>query len=134
MTNLIILFLNLGGGELFLIVLVIIMLFGSDKLPDLVKGLGKGIREINDAKNQIQNEIQKSTTGVRAEFEKHTTEILKGTESIKEEFVKYTTEVETEIEKAGLSLKRQMGNVIKPIVEKEVDTDIVSEESIKNKG
>jgi sec-independent protein translocase protein TatA len=124
MISSIILFLNLGGGELFLIVLVIIMLFGSDKLPDLVKGLGKGIREINDAKNQIQNEIQKSTSGVREEFEKHTTEILKGTESVKEEFVKQTTEVETEIEKVGLSVKRQMGNVIKPIEEEAVKVDV----------
>lgn len=53
------LFLNLGGGEIFIIVLVIILLFGSDQLPQLVKSVGRGIREINDAKNQIQNEIQK---------------------------------------------------------------------------
>ena len=33
------------------------MLFGSDKLPGLAKGIGRGLREINDAKNQIQNEI-----------------------------------------------------------------------------
>ena len=113
----IILFLNLGGGEVFLVVLVMIMLFGSDKLPDLIKGLGKGMREINDAKNQIQNEIQKSTSGVREEFEKHTTEILKSTGSIKEEIVKNTTEIQSEIEKAGLSVKRQMGDVIEPIKE-----------------
>jgi|ERR1019366_2064065 sec-independent protein translocase protein TatA len=94
-----ILFLNLGGGEVFLIVLVIIMLFGSDKLPDLVKGLGKGIREINDAKNQIQNEIQKSTSGVREDIEKH------------------TTEIQSEIEKAGQSVKRQIADVTQPIKE-----------------
>lgn len=113
----ILLFLNLGGGEVFLIVLVVIMLFGSDKLPELVKGLGKGIREINDAKNQIQNEIQKSTSSVKEEFEKHTTEILKGTGGVKEEFVKHTTEIQTEIEKVGLSVKRQMGDFSEPIKE-----------------
>lgn len=93
------LFLNLGGGEVFLVVLVIIMLFGSDKLPELVKGLGKGIREINDAKNQIQNEIQKSTSGVKEDIEKH------------------TTEIQTEIEKVGQSVKRQMGDLTEPIQE-----------------
>lgn len=117
MISSVILFLNLGGGEVFLIVLVIIMLFGSDKLPELVKGLGKGIREINDAKNQIQNEIQKSTSGVREEFEKHTTEIQNSTGNIKEEFVKHTTEIQTEIEKVGLSVKRQMGDISEPIQE-----------------
>lgn len=117
MISSIFLFLNLGGGEVFLIVLVVIMLFGSDKLPELVKGLGKGIREINDAKNQIQNEIQKSTSGVREEFEKHTIEIKNSTGGIKEEFVKHTTEIQTEIEKVGLSVKRQVGDISEPVKE-----------------
>ena len=56
MYNSVFLFLNLGGGEVLIIVIVIIMLFGSDKLPGLAKGIGRGLREINDAKNQIQNE------------------------------------------------------------------------------
>jgi sec-independent protein translocase protein TatA len=119
MIDSILIFLNLGAGEVFLVVLVIVMLFGSDKLPELVKGLGKGIREINDAKNQIQNEIQKSTSGVREEFEKHTTEILKSTGSIKEEFVKHTTEIQTDIEKAGQSVKRQMGGAIEEPIKEE---------------
>lgn len=117
MLNSVFIFLNLGGGEMFLIVLVIIMLFGADKLPDLVKGLGKGMREINDAKNQIQNEIQKSTSGIREEIEKHKTEILKSTEGFKEDLVKDTTEIQSEIEKAGLSVKRQVGGVIDSISE-----------------
>ena len=111
MAESIILFLNLGGGEVFLVVLVIIMLFGSDKLPDLVKGLGKGMREINDAKNQIQNEIQKSTGGVR------------------EEIIKHTTEIQTEIEQIGQSVKRQMNEV----VEKEGIKPIVPETTPDNK-
>lgn len=47
-----------GGGELFVIVLVIIMLFGSKKIPELARGLGKGIREIKNATNEIQREIR----------------------------------------------------------------------------
>ena len=60
MVGSVLIILNLGGGEIFLVVIVILMLFGKDKLPELMKGLGKGMREINDAKNQIQNEIIKS--------------------------------------------------------------------------
>ena len=55
----VLLFLNMGGGEVFLIIIVMLMLFGSDKLPGIAKGLGKGLRELNDAKEQIQSEIQK---------------------------------------------------------------------------
>ena len=69
------LFLNLGGGEVFLVMVVVVLFFGSDKLPDIAKTLGKGIREINDAKTQIQNEIQKGTEGFKNELEKHTADI-----------------------------------------------------------
>lgn len=74
MIHLTLLFLNLGGGELFIIVLFIILFFGSDKLPGLAKGIGKGIREINNAKAQIQTEIQKSTNGFKEEIQKHTSD------------------------------------------------------------
>lgn len=47
-----------GGGELFVIVLVIIMLFGSKKIPELARGLGKGMRELKNVTNEIQNEIR----------------------------------------------------------------------------
>lgn len=40
---------SLGGWEIFLIVFVILLLFGAKKLPDLARGLGKGIREFKDA-------------------------------------------------------------------------------------
>jgi sec-independent protein translocase protein TatA len=69
------LFLNLGGGEVFVVILVALMFFGSDKLPEIAKGLGKGLREINDAKQQIQEEISKNTGGLKEEIEKHTSQI-----------------------------------------------------------
>ena len=90
MLNSIFLFLNLGGGEVFIVVLVIVMFFGSDKLPGIAKGLGKGIREINDAKNQIQAEIAKGTEGFQAEIQKH------------------TSEIQSEINKAGEGMKKQL--------------------------
>ncbi len=46
-----------GGWELVIIVLVIILLFGAKKIPELAKGLGKGIREFKDATKDIKNEI-----------------------------------------------------------------------------
>lgn len=59
------LFLNLGGSEIFLIVLVALMFFGADKIPEIARGLGKGMREIKDAANGIQNEIEKNAREVK---------------------------------------------------------------------
>jgi sec-independent protein translocase protein TatA len=50
---------GLGGGELLLIGLAILLFFGGKKLPELMKGLGKGIREFQDAKNEVKDQINK---------------------------------------------------------------------------
>jgi sec-independent protein translocase protein TatA len=47
-----------GGGEWILIFIVVLLLFGGRKIPELMKGLGKGIREFNNARNAIEDEIQ----------------------------------------------------------------------------
>ncbi|MEO5582792.1 MAG: twin-arginine translocase TatA/TatE family subunit [Saprospiraceae bacterium] len=47
-----------GGGEWILIFVVVLLLFGGKKIPELMKGLGKGIREFNNARNSIEDEIQ----------------------------------------------------------------------------
>ena len=49
---------NLGMGEWIVILLVIVLLFGGKKIPELMRGLGKGIREFNDAKNNVKKEIE----------------------------------------------------------------------------
>lgn len=60
MINSIFLFFNIGGSELFLIILVVIMFFGADKIPELARGLGKGIRTVRNATNDIKREITES--------------------------------------------------------------------------
>ncbi|RAJ04271.1 sec-independent protein translocase protein TatA [Chitinophaga skermanii] len=52
------LFQELGMTELLLIALVVLLLFGGKKIPELMRGLGKGIREFNDAKNNVRQEIE----------------------------------------------------------------------------
>ena len=49
-----------GPQELLLIAFVVLLFFGGKKLPELMKGLGKGIREFNNAKANIQGEIKDS--------------------------------------------------------------------------
>jgi sec-independent protein translocase protein TatA len=56
--NTIFLFSLPGGGELIVILFVVLLLFGGKKIPELMRGLGKGIREFNNAKNSIEDEIK----------------------------------------------------------------------------
>ena len=50
-------FLNLGTGEVIILLLVILLLFGAKRLPELARGLGKGIHEFKDAVNTSKKEI-----------------------------------------------------------------------------
>lgn len=65
MANSILLFLNLGGGEIVVVVLVFLLFFGAKNIPEMARGLGKGMREFKDATNDIQREIQESTKKIK---------------------------------------------------------------------
>ena len=60
----IILFLNLGGGEVLLVLLVVLLFFGSKSIPELARGLGKGLREIREATDNIKREIENGANEV----------------------------------------------------------------------
>jgi sec-independent protein translocase protein TatA len=47
-----------GGSEWILIILAVLILFGGRKIPEFMRGLGKGIREFNDAKNNVSKEME----------------------------------------------------------------------------
>jgi len=51
-----------GGSEWLLIVLAVLILFGGRKIPEFMRGLGRGIREFNDAKNNVKKEIEDGMT------------------------------------------------------------------------
>ena len=48
---------NLGYGEIIILVFVILLLFGGKKIPELMKGLGKGVRSFKQGMNELQDEI-----------------------------------------------------------------------------
>jgi sec-independent protein translocase protein TatA len=50
---------GIGGGELIFILFIVLMLFGSDKIPDIARTLGKTMAQLKHATNDIKNEIQK---------------------------------------------------------------------------
>lgn len=47
-----------GGSEWILIVIVVLLMFGGKKIPELMRGIGRGMREFTDAKNNVKNEIE----------------------------------------------------------------------------
>ena len=51
------LFLNLGAGEIVLIALVVLLLFGGKKIPELMKGLGKGVRNFKEGLKDVEDQI-----------------------------------------------------------------------------
>jgi sec-independent protein translocase protein TatA len=55
------LFLNVGAPEIIIIALVVLLLFGGKKIPELMKGLGKGVRSFKEGMKDIEDEIQKDT-------------------------------------------------------------------------
>ncbi len=66
--NTTLLFLNgLGTTELIVIVILALLLFGGKKIPELMRGMGKGIREFNDAKNNVKQEIEDGAKSIEDE-------------------------------------------------------------------
>jgi sec-independent protein translocase protein TatA len=80
----IVLFLNLGGGEVALVVLLIIMFFGTDKLPEVARAIGKGMKDMKNATAEIQREIEKGATEIQGDLnlKEEISEIKKATERI----------------------------------------------------
>ena len=61
---------NMGMGELLIILLVVLILFGSKKIPDLAQGLGKGIREFKKAMRDVQEDIKISDNEKKSDTDK----------------------------------------------------------------
>lgn len=50
-------YLFISGAEIFIILVIVVMLFGADKLPELARGLGKGMQQLKSATNEVKKEI-----------------------------------------------------------------------------
>ncbi len=69
-------FLFISGAEIFIILVIVVMLFGADKLPELARGLGKGMQQLKSATNEVKKEITESAkkqgidTSITSDIEK----------------------------------------------------------------
>jgi sec-independent protein translocase protein TatA len=64
-----------SGGELILVVLAVLLLFGADKIPDLARTFGKGMREFKKATEEIKREINSNISELKTEIEKEKEEL-----------------------------------------------------------
>jgi sec-independent protein translocase protein TatA len=55
----------LGTNEIIIILVIVLLLFGGRKIPELMRGLGKGVREFNDAKTNVKREIEENANEVK---------------------------------------------------------------------
>ena len=60
---------NIGGSELFFIIFMVLMMFGSKKIPEIARGLGKGLREMKDAANGIEKELTKEIKEIKEDVD-----------------------------------------------------------------
>ena len=84
-------FLNMGGGEIMLILAVVLLLFGGKKLPELARGLGKGIRDFKDASDGVKREIHRNINSldideeIKAQDNKYDQTAAATTETVEEQ-------------------------------------------------
>ncbi len=64
-------YLFISGPELIVVFLVVILFFGSKKIPELARGLGRGIKEFKNATGEIQREINNSTREIESSTNTH---------------------------------------------------------------
>lgn len=63
------LFFNLGGGEIFVVLMFVLLFFGSKRIPEVARNLGRGIRQFKDAAEDIQRDITDSVNDVKNKVE-----------------------------------------------------------------
>lgn len=117
---------GIGGSEIIFIIMIVVMLFGADKVPDIARTLGKGMAQLKNATNDIKSEIQKSAE--ENGFDKHslTGGFTEEIDNVKQGFNKMiadnnldkpldmksvTGDIETEINKAKESIEDMTGPI-----------------------
>ena len=72
----------ISGPEIAIVFIVVLLLFGSKKIPDLARGLGKGMREFKKATDDIKKEMQDNSSDIVSDFKDIQKDITKGTQDV----------------------------------------------------
>jgi sec-independent protein translocase protein TatA len=105
---------GIGGGELILIIFIALMLFGSDKIPEIARAMGKGMAQLKNATNEIKSEIQKGAeaNGIDTSMKELTStfsyEVEKVKSNLDSNMLPEVTKVKEDIENLTGPIKRQL--------------------------
>ena len=105
---------GIGGGELIFIIFIALMLFGSDKIPDIARTLGKAMAQLKNATNEIKSEIQKGAeangidTSLKELTSTFTSEVDKVKESLNDNITTPLEKTNQDIEELSGPIKRQL--------------------------
>ena len=101
---------GIGGGELIFIIFIALMLFGSEKIPDIARSMGKVMAQLKNATNEIKSEIQK---GVEANG--LDTSIKELTSSFNDEVEKVKSNLDSTILPEATKVKEELEDLTGPI-------------------
>ncbi len=89
-------FLFISGAEIFFIMFIVVMVFGADRIPEIARGLGKGMRQLKNASDDIKHEILKTADkqGVDTNFVK---DIKKDIDDVKESITDVTGSIKRKL-------------------------------------
>ncbi|MFO7828450.1 MAG: twin-arginine translocase TatA/TatE family subunit [Bacteroidales bacterium] len=76
-------FLFISGQEIFIILLVVLLLFGANKIPEIARGLGKGMQEFRKAADDIKREMNNHTNDIKKDFKELDDDIKKTQDDLK---------------------------------------------------
>tara|TARA_B100000508_G_scaffold118450_1_gene98552 strand:- start:69005 stop:69394 length:390 start_codon:yes stop_codon:yes gene_type:complete len=125
-----ILFLNsIAGSEIVVILLFVLIFFGAKSIPGLSRNLGRGIRQIKDASQDIQDEIRKTSTDMKRDANINRT-LHQAQEDIKKPFSHLTQSAEDM--KRSMEGKNHPSNPSGQVSEHEVDRKLHDKESSNN--
>jgi len=93
-------YLFISGAEIFIILIIVVMLFGADKIPEMARGLGKGMQQLKNATNEVKKEIIES--GIDKDID------TKFTRDIQKEVTKIKNKVQDNIDDITGPIKRNL--------------------------
>jgi sec-independent protein translocase protein TatA len=112
---------GIGGGELIFILFIVLMLFGSDKVPEIARTMGKAMAQLKNATNDIKSEIQKGAeeNGMDKTFQDFRTNFSDVSTNISNEITKAKDNLLTETNTRIEEVKKEVDEVSGPIKRKD---------------
>jgi sec-independent protein translocase protein TatA len=86
--------LGISGGEIVVVALVFLLLFGSKKIPEMARGLGKGLREFKKAADDIKREITEATPDIEKSIKDLEKDVKKTSEGLMDNISKFKDDLE----------------------------------------